>query len=85
MYMSIFHALKRDADDMDCDWLFWHVGPNGLMGGPWPIKAAMNSRPSGRQDRNVWLLEMPYNHKHIQNMLKPLRLPLKLVTFQNTL
>ncbi len=42
-------------NETSCDWLF-DMSVNGLMGGPWPINAAIYSRPSA-VSLKVWLRE----------------------------
>ncbi len=50
-----FHAPKRDAERNELWLVVWHVGQTN-MGGPWPIKPAIYSRPSA-VSLKIWLRE----------------------------
>ncbi len=73
---DIYMQRNVTLNETNCDWLFDRS--NGLMGGPWPMKAAIYSRPSAVSQK-VWLRETKYcpiltNHTSMESLFIKLTL-----------
>ncbi len=60
-----FHTPKRNAERNELWLVVWHVGQWAVMGGSWPIKVAIYSRPPA-VSLKVWLREtmLLWAHSH---------------------